>query len=233
MIGNSVMDTLGGGISRNIRRKQLSHKYEEIISLENLCLAWREFIVGKKAKTDVQMFSRRLMDNIVSLHEELANQTYRHGGYVSFYVNDPKRRHIHKASVRDRLVHHAIYRILYPFFERTFINDSYSCRLDKGTHKAINRFRTAASKVSKNYTTNCWVLKCDIKKFFASIDHKILLKILDEYIPDKNTVGLLKNIIESFSTFTFVMPMILFFFHEINYGWKKYVLKFKSFCQNN
>lgn len=179
---------------------QLSHKFGEIISIDNLLLAWQEFICGKRGKPDVQIFGRDLMDNILALHEDLANKSYAHGGYESFYVNDPKRRHIHKASVRDRLVHHAVYRILYPFFERTFIGDSYSCRLGKGTHKATNRFRRVAYRVSKNRTKTCWVLKCDIKKFFANIDHQIIIGILREYIPDKNIIWLLQDIIGSFRT---------------------------------
>ncbi len=176
------------------------HTYNNIISVENLCLAWQEFIIGKKKKADVIEFARNLMDNIIDLHETLVNKTYRHGGYESFYINDPKRRHIHKASVRDRLLHHAVYRILYPFFDRTFIADSYSCRNDKGVHAGINHFRILASKVSKNYTRHCWVLKCDIKKFFASIDHETLSSILQEYIPNKDIIWLLQNIIESFET---------------------------------
>lgn len=140
------------------------------------------------------------MDNIVELHEALVNKTYRHGGYESFYITDPKRRHIHKASVRDRLLHHAVYRILYPFFDHTFIVDSFSCRRDKGVHKAINRFRALSLRVSKNNTRTCWVLKCDIRKFFASIDHKILLSILRKYIPDQDILWLLENVIESFNT---------------------------------
>ena len=148
----------------------------------------------------MQIFSRDLMDNILSLHADLASDVYRHGVYESFFVNDPKRRHIHKASVRDRLVHHAIYRILYPFFERTFIGDSYSCRVDKGMHRAITRFWAMANKVSKNNTRTCWVLKCDIRKFFASIDHKILLGILSEYIPDKDIMCLLGEVVGSYET---------------------------------
>ncbi|TSC83631.1 MAG: Uncharacterized protein G01um101413_960 [Parcubacteria group bacterium Gr01-1014_13] len=181
-------------------KSQLVHIYNDIISLGNLFLAWQEFIIGKKKKEDVQIFARNLMDNIVELHHSLVNKTYQHGGYESFYVTDPKRRHIHKASVRDRLLHHAVYRILYPFFDRTFIVDSYSCRNEKGVHAGINRFRTLAGQVSKNHTRTCWVLKCDIQKFFASIDQKILLSILKEHIPDKDIVRLLENIIDSFHT---------------------------------
>jgi retron-type reverse transcriptase len=168
--------------------------------MENLCLAWKEFIIGKRRKIDVLRFSRNLVDNIVELHENLVNRTYRHGGYESFFVSDPKRRHIHKASVSDRLIHHAIYRILYPFFERTFIGDSYSCRLDKGTHRAINRFRALAYKVSSNHYRTCLILKCDIRKFFASIDHQILLNILEEYISDKDTMRLLVEVVKSFNS---------------------------------
>lgn len=149
---------------------------------------------------DVKIYARNLMDNIVGLHDELVNKKYKHSGYKSFYINDPKRRLIHKASVRDRLLHHAVYRILYPFFDKTFIVDSFSCRNEKGTHKAIRRFRNLAFRVSKNHTRTCWVLKCDIKKFFASINHEILLAILREYIPDQNILWLLQNVIFSFHT---------------------------------
>jgi RNA-directed DNA polymerase len=179
---------------------QLRHSFEDIICLENLLEAWREFVRGKRGKKDVQHFSMRLMDNIFSLHEDLLQHTYKHGGYQAFKINDPKPRDIHKASVRDRLLHHAIYRKLYLFFDKTFIADSYSCQLDKGTHKAVNRFRKFAYIVSKNNTQTCWILKCDIRKFFANIDHKILLDILAEYMPDKNILWLLEEVISSFNT---------------------------------
>ena len=113
-------------------RVKFSEKFEKIISVENLLGAWQEFESGKKNKKDMQEFSLRLMDNIFSLHRDLFHYTYKHGGYQAFKINDPKPRDIHKASVRDRLLHHAIYRILYPFFEKTFIADSYSCRIEKG-----------------------------------------------------------------------------------------------------
>jgi len=176
------------------------HSFEELISAENLLAAWQEFVIGKSQKYDVQEFSRDLLENILSLHTDLASGQYKHGGYESFFINDPKRRHIHKASVRDRLLHHAIYRLLYPFFDRTFIADSYSCRLDKGVHKAINRFRSFASKVGKNNTRTCWVLKGDIRKFFASIDHSVLKNILAEYILDEKIIALLSNVIDSYKT---------------------------------
>src|SRR3989344_833226 len=117
-------------------RSQLTHTYHTIISADNLLGAWKEFLKGKRKKKDVQEFGYQLFDNIHALHVDLANKTYMHGGYHAFNISDPKPRNIHKASVRDRLLHHAIYRILYPFFDRAFIADSYSCRLNKGTHKA-------------------------------------------------------------------------------------------------
>ena len=169
-------------------------------------MAWEEFIINKKKKLDVIRFEGNLMDNIISLHEDLANRTYRHGGYEAFKISDPKPRDIHKASVRDRLLHHAIYRVLYPFFDRSFMSDSYSCRIGKGTHKAVKRFNQMAMSESRNNHRTCWVLKCDIRKFFASIDHGVLLGLLAEYIPDENILWLLENVIESFSVSSRAKP---------------------------
>lgn len=169
-----------------------------MISVENLLLAWQEFARGKRSKLDVQLFARNLMTNIHDLHAELAAQTYCHGGYYAFKISDPKPRDIHKASVRDRLLHHAIYRQLYPFFDCIFVADSYSCRLDKGTQKAGECFWNMVNQVSRNNTRTCWVLKCDIRKFFASIDQSILLTILAKRIADKKILWLLENVIRSF-----------------------------------
>lgn len=90
--------------------------FDQIISLKNLFLAWKEFKKGKTAKIDVQEFEFNLEENIFQLHDDLKSKRYKHGYYASFYVRDPKLRHIHKASIRDRLLHHAVFRILYPFF---------------------------------------------------------------------------------------------------------------------
>jgi len=178
---------------------QLSHNFEDIVSVENLLEAWREFLKGKRNKKDVQYFSLRLMDNILKLYSDLLNHTYKHGEYQAFHIFDPKPRHIHKALVRDRLIHHAIYRILYPFFDRIFISDSFSCRKHKGTHKALNQFRDFSCKVSKNDTQTCWILKCDIRKFFDTINHETLMQIIEKYIPDESIIWLLRNVVESFS----------------------------------
>ncbi|OGL87231.1 hypothetical protein A3I40_01980 [Candidatus Uhrbacteria bacterium RIFCSPLOWO2_02_FULL_48_12] len=181
-------------------KKQLTKSFEEVIAAENLLAAWREFLVGKTKKADVQAFARHLIDNILQLRDELANGTYQHGGYKSFYVFDPKPRHIHKASVRDRLLHHAVHRVLYPFFDRTFASHSFSCRTGKGTHPALYEFDVMARKVSHNFTRTCWVLKGDVRKFFDSIDHTVLVDILRSYIPEVRLMSLLQNIIESYSS---------------------------------
>ena len=177
---------------------RLGHKFKDLIGMFNLLLAWEDFIRGKRSKKDVQKFYMHLMDNILSLHYDLLNNTYQHGGYEEFYISDPKPRVIHKASVRDRLLHRAVYRILYPFFDTKFMSDSFSCRDEKGTHKAIKRLNTFYGKVSKNKTRTCWILKCDIKKFFHSINQQILLNILQEHIPDQDIINLLREIIISF-----------------------------------
>jgi RNA-directed DNA polymerase len=187
----------GGGVKSHMEINR-GLIFEKIISVENLLLAWRKFIRDKRDKPDVQIFDNHFIDNILQLHSDLANKIYKHGGYYRFNISDPKPRNISKAQVRDRLVHHAIYRILYPFFDKIFIFDSYSCRVRKGAYKAIDRFNTMFWKVSRNSTRTCWVLKMDIKKFFASIDHRILKNILAKYILDQDILWLLGNIIDSF-----------------------------------
>lgn len=174
--------------------------YTDLISTKSMLSAWKEFLKGKRKKPDVQEFEQNLMDNLLSLQEDLRNHTYYHGEYASFGISDPKPRIIHKASVRDRLLHHIIHQGLYPFFDARFISNSYSCRVGKGTHKALERFKMFSYKVSKNNTKTCWVLKCDLRKFFASINHAILLCILEKGIQDDEILWLLKQVITSFDS---------------------------------
>ncbi len=171
-----------------------------LISIENIFQAWNEFKKGKKGKKDVQNFEINLEDNLFNLYLRLKNKNYQHGKYISFYVNDPKRRHIHKTCVADRVVHHLLYKYLYELFDKTFICDSYSCRLEKGTHRAVKRLSMFIRKVSKNYTGYCWALKCDVKKFFATVDQEILLNLLKKKIEDTNILWLLGKVIESFDS---------------------------------
>ncbi|MDP3999656.1 MAG: reverse transcriptase domain-containing protein [bacterium] len=181
----------GGGIkSHNI--------FERIISLENLFLAWKEFRRGKRKKSDVQQFEFNLEDNLFQLHQELKDKIYKPDLYTAFYVQDPKLRHIHKASVRDRVLHQAIFRILYVIFDKGFIYDSDSSRLGKGTHIAVERLGIFLRKLSKNYCKPVFVLKCDISKFFDSIDQQILLNLIKKKIFDPKDIWLIEKVIKSF-----------------------------------
>ena len=136
--------------------------FNKLITPENLFFAWEEFRRDKKKKEDVLIFEKNLEREIFSLHRELKSHTYKHSGYTDFYISDPKRRHIHKAQVRDRVLHHAIMGILYPLYEKTFIHNSFSCRIGKGTHKGVEALRGMLYKASKNNTRNVYILKCDM-----------------------------------------------------------------------
>jgi retron-type reverse transcriptase len=171
----------------------------KVIEPETLFSAWEEFRRGKSKKPDVLSFEEDLEANIFKLARDLSSKRYSHEGYTGFYICDPKLRHIHKASVRDRVLHHAITTVLNPIFEPTLIPNSFSCRVGKGTHKGLDALRTMLRKVSKNNTRQCYVLKCDVRKFFDSIDHDILLSILRRRIEDSDMMLLLENIIESYS----------------------------------
>lgn len=174
--------------------------FNRITSLENIVTAWEEFRSDKGKKADVQAFEFSLEQNLFALHRDLLAKRYSHGPYTGFYIRDPKVRHIHKAEVRDRVLHHAVFRILNPIFEKTFIASSFSCRVGKGTHKGVAYLERAIRKVSENYTQDCFVLKCDIKKFFDTVDHSVLLSILERTICDADTMTLLRTIVASYWT---------------------------------
>lgn len=141
--------------------------FYRIVSIENLFDAWHRFCKGKRSKGDVMEFEYRLEDNVFSLHDSLLKDAYRHDPYQPFTIFDPKQRSIHKASVRDRVVHQAIINVIEPLFESQFIYDSYSCRLEKGTHAAVARLGVFFRQASVNHTRTVYALKCDIRKFFC------------------------------------------------------------------
>ena len=174
--------------------------FEKIISLENLFSAWDKFSSDKKKKRDVVEFEWELEQNIFQLHRDLKNKKYKHGTYTSFYIQDPKQRHIHKAIVRDRVLHHAVFSVLNPIFEPTFIAYSLSCRVDKGTHKGVDILDSITKAVSHNIRKPCFALKCDIKKFFGTVDHTILMALLVRRIKDADAILVLEEIVESFKS---------------------------------
>jgi len=188
------VNSVGGGLSGRVH----GNLFSKIIGIGNLFAAWREFSRSKKKKKDIAQLEFNLEENLFTLHEELSRKIYTHQPYESFYICDPKLRHIHKASVRDRVLHQAVFRTLYPIFNKQFIFDSYSSRLSKGTHAAVKRLEAFAVKAGQNNRKNIFALKCDVSKFFDSIDQNILLKLLIKKVDDVGTIWLLEKIIRSF-----------------------------------
>ena len=175
--------------------------FDNIISLNNLFFAWREFKEGKLQKIDVQSFKNNFGEKLSEIHNKLKNKTWIPDDYTSFYIKDPKLRNIHKASVRDRVLNQAVFRILYKIFDKSFIFDSYSSRTGKGTHGAVYRLNNFIRKESDNYRSNVFVLKCDVQKFFDSVSHDILLKLIENKISDKDVLWLINKIIKSFKKY--------------------------------
>ncbi|RIL12311.1 MAG: hypothetical protein DCC75_00675 [Proteobacteria bacterium] len=172
--------------------------FDEMTSTERLFEAWAEFRKGKTNRNDVQEFGRYAERNIFRLHRDLVSGNYRHGEYRSFFIHDPKLRHIRKACVRDRIVHQTLYTTLMRIYEPRFIDAVYSSRLGKGTHCAVEALRRCVFKVSRNFTRECWSLKCDIRRFYDSVDHEILFSLIMSTIKDERSLKLIKNVIESF-----------------------------------
>ncbi|NQV12314.1 RNA-dependent DNA polymerase [Candidatus Uhrbacteria bacterium] len=190
----------GGVRDIGIHRSDYYDLFSRITSIENLFIAWERFRKGKRSRQDVMFFERYLEDNLFALQAELASGVYQHSPYDRFTIHDPKQRTIHKADVKDRVVHQAIVNVIELIFEKRFIYDSYSCRVGKGTHAAIRRLQTFLRKPSANNTRTIYVLKCDIRKFFASVNHETLKKLIIQRVDDPKTLDLLTGIIESFST---------------------------------
>jgi retron-type reverse transcriptase len=139
--------------------KTYKHLYQEIISFTNLYLAYRGAARGKRGHPDVAAFDFNLEADLLQLQRELWVQTYRPGPYRSFRIHDPKSRLISAAPFRDRVVHHALVRVIEPIFERGFIPDSYANRVGKGTHRALDRCQAFARRYR-------YVLQCDVRQFF-------------------------------------------------------------------
>ncbi len=164
--------------------------YEQILSWENLLLAYRKASRGKRSQSNVAAFEYRLEENLLTLQAELRAKTYRPGVYHSFYIHEPKQRLISAAPFRDRVVHHALCNLIEPLFERSFIFDSYANRLGKGTHKALRRAQEFARQ-------HPYVLQIDIRQFFPSIDLILLRRILAHAIHDGDVIWLCDQILNS------------------------------------
>jgi len=164
--------------------------YASLTSWDNLLLAYSKAAKGKRGHPNVAAFEHRLEDHLLEIQAELENQTYQPGTYDSFYIHEPKRRLISAAPFRDRVVHHALCNLIEPLFERSFIFHSYANRLKKGTHRALNY----AQQCARRYP---YVLQCDVRQFFPSIDHAILRRILARKIGDERVLWLCDRILES------------------------------------
>jgi retron-type reverse transcriptase len=167
--------------------------FGEICSFKNLHLAYLKTRKCKRYRDEILKFSYNLEENLLKLQEELLNQIYQHGGYREFIVCDSKKRCIKAAPFGDRVVHHALCNIIEPIFDKGFIYDSFACRKEKGTHRAIKRLE----KFLKSDERKIYCLKCDISKYFGSINHRILLELIKKKIADKKTLWLIEEVLNS------------------------------------
>ena len=170
-----------------------THKnlFQEVCNYENLYHAYLKARRGKNKFPEVIRFNYNLESELSKIQYELKNQTFKTGKYRHFIIFEPKERKISTLPFRDRIVHHAVYSVIEPIFEKKFIHDSYACRKAKGTHAGADR---AQKFLRKN---NNYVLKCDVSKYFHSVNHEILKKIIRKKIADEKLLLLLDNIIDS------------------------------------
>ncbi len=169
--------------------RQYDGLWNHLISFENLLKAFQKAARGKRSNPIVADFENNRERYIFTLQHRLANKSYRPAGYRSFRILDPKPRLISAAPFHDRVIHHALCNVIDPIFERTFIGDSYANRKGKGVHKALDK----AQKLMRQYP---FVLQCDIRQFFPSIDHQRLFLIVRRKIADPNVLWLVRAILK-------------------------------------
>ncbi len=162
--------------------------FTQLTSWSNLLLAYQLAARGKRSQPNVAAFEHRLEDNLLQLQHDLRAQTYRPGRYVNFAIHEPKRRIISAAPYRDRVAHHALCNLIQPILERSFISDSYANRLGKGTHRARDRCQQFARRYG-------YVLQCDVRQFFPSLDHAVLRDILWRKVADPAVRWLIDRIL--------------------------------------
>ena len=179
---------------------EISELYSKLCSHENLEAAFKKAKKRKSTKPYVLEFEKNLSENLMKLRNELAFHTYKPAPLKTFIICDPKTRKICKSAFRDRVVHHALIRLIEPIFDKTFIFDSYANRKGKGVHSALKRFDCFKRKVSKNNTRNCYVLKADIRHYFETVDQNVLINILSKQIKDKRVIWLIRRILENYSS---------------------------------
>lgn len=161
---------------------QMNSLWEQLCDYENLVLAFKKARKHKTLKSYVIEFEKNLKENLLQLRSELLLHSYRPKPLKTFILRDPKTRKIGKSDFRDRVVHHTLHNVIEPIFDKTFIYDSYANRKGKGTLEAIQRLDSFKRKITKNNTKRVFVLKADIKHYFESIDHNILIKILKKQL---------------------------------------------------
>jgi retron-type reverse transcriptase len=176
--------------------KTYNNLWDKVISFENLYNAYIEARKGKKYRKEVLEFSYNLEENLIILQNQLYWKMWAPGRYREFYVYDPKKRLIAAPPFNDRIVHHALVRVIEPLFEKKFIYDSYACRKYKGTHAAVLRLQSFLKRAKRNWES-VYVLKADISQYFPSINYDYLLKILSRTIRDNDVFWLCEKIIKS------------------------------------
>ena len=190
--------------------KTYKNLYEKTYSIENLVSAFKKARKGKLKKDYVISFEKNLGKNIRLLRKELKSKTYKPHKLKKFIIRDPKTRTIHASIFRDRIVHHAIVNILQPIYNKIFIYDSFASRKFKGTHEAVKRFEYFLRKVSSNgqkvkngFNNNSikgFILKADIKHYFATMNYEVLINILRKNIKDEELIWLVKIVLDNFDT---------------------------------
>lgn len=147
--------------------------FQKLINFENLYHSCQVSLKGKGKKVSAAKFNVLALEHLCVMKRQLKNHTYKVSPYLEFIVTEPKRRVIKAGSFKDKVLQHCLCDyVLLPKMKDIFIRDNYAGQIGKGTLFGLNRLSENLIDFYSEYKTNGYILKCDITKFFYSINHQ-------------------------------------------------------------
>ena len=177
--------------------KTIRNEFDKKLTYDNLMKAHFDSRKGKSLRKEIILFNLKQEEYIMWLYEKLKNGTYKHSGYTSFTITEPKLRIIEKSKYIDRIVHRwYVDNFMKEYFMKSFISTSYACIENKGMHKACLDVQEAM-KHCKRIWNNYYIIKMDVAKYFQNIDKEILYNILKRKIKNEKLLWLTREILYS------------------------------------
>lgn len=172
--------------------------WPKLFDFENLYQGFLEAKKGKRYRPEVMRYAIHAEENIINLQNHLIWKTWQPGKPREFVVKEPKLRLIQAPPFGDRVLHHALVRLVNPIFEKKFIPDSFACRVGKGTQRSVFRLQNFIQEAKRSWGDGVYIIKADISRYFASIRHDILMEEVERTISDPDVLWIWRQIVSGY-----------------------------------